>query len=245
MARINYKGQLSGSIGPISHRILDGVAIIQTKPAKGKLKQTEATKESASEFGIASKTAKQIRLGLFPIIQNLGDSHLHSRFGTSVYQATIRDNSEPKGKRILINGNFELLNDFEFNNNSEYSKYCNVKADFELNEEMELQISIPEFSSKDQIYSVEEASNAEIAYLITAFDESSFKVTYEAIFKHQFSTGDTSIPAQQWKSAKIAPNQLLFITTAVFYIRKNNLAGPIVLNNKQLHPCKVAGVIRS
>jgi len=245
MARINSKGQLVGNIGPITNRVLNGVAIAQVKPTKGKMKQTTGTKESASEFGTANSIAKSIRLGLFPILQNHGDSYMHNRFATSVYKATISDNNQPKDNRRLIDGNPGLLKDFEFNNNSAYDNYSEIEISFNMNDQKELVIISPESGNTEQTNAMREASICEIAYLVTVFNPKTYEVTYETIFKHSFSPGSSLIAAQEWKTLALPPNQLVFITSAVFFIHQNNLAGAISLNSKQLHPCKIVGVFRS
>lgn len=245
MAKINSKGQLTGNIGPIANRILNGVAIAQSRPGKGKMKQTSGTKQSASEFGIANGISKNIRLALFPILQNHGDTYMHSRFATSVYKATINGNNQAKGNRTLLDGDLELLSDFEFNTNSAYSNYSKTGATFGMNEQKELLISLATSGNTGQINAIEEASHCEIAYLVTVFNPKTYEVTYETIFRYAFPRSIPLLTAQEWKTPVIQPNQLVFITTAIFFIRQNNLVGAISLNNKKLHPCKIVAVLRS
>lgn len=245
MARINKKGQLSGSIGPVSHRIVNGETIVQTKPGKGRVQQTTATKTSATEFGIASMTAKYIRQGLSPILQNLAETQIHSWFAPEVYRATITDNPLPKGSRTLMDGNPYLLTGFQFNRNSPYSKYCMLEPEFKLNEAGQLSIALQEFHNQEGIIAVDGASDGEICYLLAAFDPGSWAVSYTGFFKFRVPLDDSSTEAQHWISPVLLPGQLVLITAAVFYLRRHPILDTISINSKQLHPCEIKAVFKS
>src|SRR6476469_200543 len=101
MAKITSKGQLSGIVGNLSFRVLNGQPVVQTKPGKGRVTQSDNTKSSASEFGLASSVAMKIRSALFPIIRGYADRGMHLRFNTIIREAIASNTSLPVGTRTL------------------------------------------------------------------------------------------------------------------------------------------------
>ena len=85
MATLGNKKTFSGLVGNVVFRNLNNKQIIQSRPSG--LKQTKATKISASEFGSCSHWAKQLRIGLTSFLVKLTDGAMHQRFATVIYNA--------------------------------------------------------------------------------------------------------------------------------------------------------------
>lgn len=245
MGKIDTKGNLKGAVGPIYYRLYNGDKIVQTKPGKGGVKQTAATKGSASDFGRASSLAKAIRKSLFPVLQNHSDSAFYRRFTALVNAATQANNPQPKGSRSLIEGNLSLLTSIDCNSASPFSSYCTLIPEASLSAARELTIALPEFNVLEQIVKPEDASHATLAFLVTAINPETNLETHAELFQLDMQLNNNLIAAQQWTTAALSENQLVVVTTALFYYKNNRLAGLVALNGKDFHPCEVSGVMRT
>jgi hypothetical protein len=249
MARINKKGQIIGSIGPVSFRAYNGKDFMQSKPGKNKMKQTVATKKSASDFGRGSRLAKAIREALFPIVQNLSDSNFYRRLTTKINTATQDGNPQPIGSRTLMEGNLALLNNTDCNLASPFVNYCRLTPTLTLSDARQLTIALPEFSVLDSIAQKEKATHAELVFLVTAtpteIDPDNPIEPKAELFRLAFPLKASLIPAQELTTRVLPGAQLVVVASTLFYYRNNTLAGMIGLNGKEFHPCEVTAVLRS
>lgn len=245
MAKIGFKGQLTGSVGPVYYRTFNGNSYIQTKPGRGNVKQTVATQKSASDFGRASSMAKAIRESLFPVLQHHSDTAFYRRFAAKVNAATQDGNPQPKGSRSLIDGNLALLSHIDCNTASPFSEYCKLSAELSLSDSNVLTISLPELQATESITTYADATDAELAFLVTVINPQDNTQTQAELFKLAIPLTNATISARQWTTASLPENQLIVVAAAVFYYRNNSLAGMIGLNGKGFHPCEVVGVFRS
>ncbi|MDN3678236.1 hypothetical protein QWY90_13055 [Flavobacterium paronense] len=248
MARINKKGQIIGSIGPVSFRAYNGKEYLQGKPGKKKMKQTVATKKSASDFGRGSRLAKAIREALFPILQNRGDANFYRRFTTKINTATQDGNSKPIGSRTLMEGNLDLLQNIDCNLASPFVHYCKLSPTLSLSGSCQLTIALPEFSVLDYIAQKEKATHAELVFLVTALPteidpENPIEPKAE-LFRLAFPLKASVVPAQQWTTVVLPEGQLIVVASALFYYRDNALAGMVGLNGKEFHPVEVSAVLK-
>lgn len=244
MAKIDIKGQLRGSVGPVTYHTYNGNSYIQSKPGKGNVKQSEATRLSASDFGRASSLAKTIRECLFPIVQHHSDPAFYRRFAAKVNAAAQDGNPQPKGSRSLINGNLAALASIDCNTATPFGDYCGLSPELSLSDSNALTIALPGFWVQEGIAPHADATDAELAFLITAINPETNTESHAELFKLQLPLRNGLIPAHQWTTATLPENRLIVIAAAVFYYRRNNLAGMIGLNGKGFHPCEVVGVLR-
>lgn len=245
MAKITPKGQLSGIVGPVSYRVKNGVTVVQTKPGKGKMKQTEATASAASDFGSASTAARKIRTAMFPILQGHGDAALYRRFAAKVYEAVKLDTQHSKGKRTLADGDLSVLSGFDCNANSPFAKYCALWPMVAYDAGQNIVLSVPAFHPAEMIRAIPTASDSEICLLVTAFDPETLAETHTEMFRLPFALTDQEVPEQQWVLTGVVPNAVVVLTAAVFYFRNNNAAGAVGLNGKHLHPCAIVAAFRN
>ena len=75
----------------------------------------DVTRRNASEFGIAGKAGKTFRLAFSPEINKASDSRLISRVLRAMVKVLQTDTVGVYGSRRVENGNFEDLEDLEFN----------------------------------------------------------------------------------------------------------------------------------
>ena len=245
MARTNIKGQLSGSVGPVSYRVVNGMGVVQSKPGRGNTKMAKTTLASASEFGRASTMSKNIRRWLLPLLQNRTDVYMYSRFTAKVYQALINSSVASKEDRTLLDGDLSILNGFQFNNNVVFNHYYSLNPELSLEDTGALSITLPEFSSSDTINSIAEATSCDICYMVTALDSKVNTANYTDVFKVRVPLNGSTVAAQQWTTPALKAGQLVIVAAAVFYFRKDKFMGDVCLNSKQLHPCELAAAFRT
>ena len=73
------------------------------------------TRENGSEFGRAGKAGKVLRTALRHLLQNASDSRMVSRLTKHMVKVIQADTTSIRGMRNVIDGEAELLQDFEFN----------------------------------------------------------------------------------------------------------------------------------
>ena len=248
MARINKKGQIIGSIGPVCYHAYNDETYIQSKPGKKKMKQTVATKKSASDFGRGSRLAKAIREAMFPIIQNRSDANFYRRFTTKINTATQDGNAQPIGSRTLLEGNLDLLHHIDCNLASPFVHYCKLTPTLTLSDSRELTIGLPEFSVLDYIAQKEKATHAELVFLVTALppeiDPNNPIEPKAELFRFAFPLKASLVPAQEWTTAVLPQAHIVVVASGLFYFRNNNLAGMVGLNEKEFHPCEITAVLK-
>lgn len=77
----------------------------------------QRTRENGAEFGRAGKAGKILRTSLRALLQNASDSRMVSRLTQRMVKVIQMDAINPRGERNVIDGEAELLLDFEFNIN--------------------------------------------------------------------------------------------------------------------------------
>ena len=85
---------------------------IQTDP------NFERTRENGAEFGRAGAAGKLLRTSLRALLLNVADSRMTSRLTAQMVKVVQADATNPRGQRNVIDGETELLIDFEFNANA-------------------------------------------------------------------------------------------------------------------------------
>lgn len=77
----------------------------------------QRTRENGAEFGRAGKAGKVLRNSLRALTQNASDSKMVSRLTKEMMRVIKADQVNPRGERNVIDGEAELLQEFEFNIN--------------------------------------------------------------------------------------------------------------------------------
>lgn len=79
-------------------------------------KRFARTRENMAEFGNAGKSAKVLRTPFNNVLQQSSDNRMVSRLATVMLRVVQSDTIGKRGKRKAANGDFTLLEDFDFNN---------------------------------------------------------------------------------------------------------------------------------
>lgn len=77
----------------------------------------QRTRENGAEFGRAGIAGKILRTALRALLQNASDSKMISRLTRDMIKVIQADAVNPRGLRNVIDGETELLKDFDFNIN--------------------------------------------------------------------------------------------------------------------------------
>ncbi|WP_204743317.1 hypothetical protein [Pseudocnuella soli] len=75
----------------------------------------ERTRENQAEFGRAGKAGKLLRTAFRPLLQHAADSRMVSRMLQTMMRVVKADATSPRGQRNVLDGELELLENFEFN----------------------------------------------------------------------------------------------------------------------------------
>ena len=78
----------------------------------------QRTRENGEEFGRAGKAGKLLRNSIRGLLLNVADSRMSNRLTQRMVKVVQADETNERGKRNVIDGEAELLQDFEFNKNS-------------------------------------------------------------------------------------------------------------------------------
>lgn len=118
--------KVKGKLDDLSfYKSTDGKMVKQSSGVDGeRIKNDPAfarTRENAQEFATSGSASKLLRLALFSMLQNVGDSRLPSRLTKVMSQIKNMDTVNPRGSRSVgtalasTAGSVELLKNFNFN----------------------------------------------------------------------------------------------------------------------------------
>lgn len=237
MATLGNKKAFSGMVGNVVFRIRDGKQIVQSRPAT--VKQTSATKRSASEFGSCSKWAKQLRIGLTPFLVGLTDSTMHSRFTATLYNAIKHNTNVPQGERTPLNTNMESLQGFEFNTHSPFANYFKPTITAELNANKEVTVSLLAFDPQADMVFPNGCTTAKLALYIYATD---LKDLENTLVFHSLLPIDkrTTVAAQNLLTTTPLPEGWFALASVkLLYYTPNVLTESNYLNTKEFSPAMV------
>lgn len=81
----------------------------------------QRTRENGAEFGRAGKAGKLLRNAIRSLLLNTADGRMVSRLTREMIKVIQADSTNPRGLRNVIDGEAELLQNFEFNINGKLS----------------------------------------------------------------------------------------------------------------------------
>lgn len=234
MAIFNGKN-IKGTIGPISLTPRGNETIIRSKPGRGGVKQTAATKKSAALFGtVISPFAKLLRQAAAPLHLGFYDGAMVNRMNSAV--ATIfNQHLTDEGNFSLNEESFKRLNGFDFNSQSPLNKSLLITPRVNLAGE-ELSMNLSPFEVSKNLKFPHTAQNCVIQFQLALFNLDQNKWKLEApkelsIAKSQKNSEGISL------SYTIPEGTLVLLVCAIRYF-KNNL----MMDHKSFHP---AGIIEA
>ncbi len=237
MATLGNKKTFSGMVGNVVFKNLNGKQIAQSRPAR--VKQTTATKKSASEFGECSQWARQLRHGLTPFLVGLTDSTMHSRFSAALYNTVKSNTAVPKGERNPVNSDMDALCSFEFNTHSPFALWFRPTLSAALTDSGEVTVAFDTINPEADIMFPNRCDKAKLAVYVYATD---FKDNSQRLTFHSLLSIDkrSSISAQTILTTPAIPQGYFVLVAAkLLYYNSNILTENNYLNTKTFSPAMV------
>ena len=244
MATSDNSGKFKGNIGGLTYRIINGIAVIQTRPGPGTVKQTKATKASSVDFALGSNRAKILREILFPMIRGMQDNQMVNRLNKAVGDV-IRSNSNlAPGYRDLEDGDLKLLDGFEFNRHSPFAKMFKAKLHLDQNYVEGIKVSMDAFNVQETITFPEMASGCVLRILISAVSLTHNEYQHCGTAELDIPAKTDRVPPILWSFINNLPENCLFIASCSLDFYENGLFDSLSLNNKLLHPVALIGLMQ-
>ncbi|MGL2966032.1 hypothetical protein [Flavobacterium sp. XGLA_31] len=242
MATQGYKNQLSGTIGPVIFQQQFGKTVVRSKPTK--VKQTQATRVSGTEFRYCSTWSKYLRMGLYPLWLGNTDSRVSQRLTSALYTALQHNTTQPKGERTWSNTPLDSLKGFECNTQSLFETYCKAAITTEITPNRTLKITLPELNTAQSIRYPDRCTNAELRVCITATDIITGELLKTVSMVFTMTKSTTTLAEQIWISELLPEQSVLVATAQLGYYATNSVSGRYSLNHKAFNPSVIlwAGV---
>lgn len=247
MAVIDSKGYVRGAVGPSVFRRAWGKNIVQAKPRK--VKQTAATIESSSEFGLISSTAACIRHAFAPAIRYY-DGRVVGR-ATSAVSASIRGSADTvRCRRDLHDGDLSNLVGLEFNNNSLLQDVLRLRAEVGRDSSGQVQVHLPALDMRRDLRLPEFLKNKgyrmQVRFLLIGFN---FRENYYEYIDHselEYRRGEQSEAQTITFDSKVPSGCMLLLSMSVSLYGSNDFdREDVLLNNLQFSPCALIGAWQS
>lgn len=237
MARLSKKNIISGATGSLVFRNLDGKQILQSHP--GKIRQTQQTVASASEFSQCSRWAKHLRIRLHSFLAGQTDSYMYRRLTGSFYNALLENTHLPKGQRTPLNASMKALEGFEFNSHSPFKEYFLPEITVVMDSERQVQVTIPELEPKSQMQFPKKVSQAELVIYACATKFELSLPLPDAFFMLPINQYDTSLPETTWTSPALPEGYFVIVAAKLLYYEENQFMGKKYSNSEVLNPSRI------
>jgi len=139
-----------GSIAKVSFREYRGMQIMQSKPGRGRVRQTKHTKSAANIFGKASSLASDFRVSLKGTFGSDYDGLMVSRLTGMTRPIIEQCYDKPNHKFNFSRNDFQSLAGFDFNLKSPLQKSMWTMPETSLADNV-LTITIPEMKIKEEL----------------------------------------------------------------------------------------------
>lgn len=149
--------KLKGTIGDISfYKSADGHLARAKGGIDGKRIASDPafqrTRENGSEFGRAGKGGKVLRNAIRVLLENAKDKRVVSRLTTDLLKVVKTDATNARGERTIQDGNFVLIENFDFNDKAKLASTLFAGFDKSYDRATgEVEVSIAAFSPKVRI----------------------------------------------------------------------------------------------
>ncbi len=227
---------ISGKIGHLVNRVVDGKQVIQGRGKKPK--QTEATKKSAALFGTSSSVACWIRRILCHNSDR--DRTMASRMTSLTYAALRRCHNKETNGFTIRTDSFHTLDRFDFNLYSPLINSIWIKPQLKIIDN-KLTITLPEIKILKHLkFPVGALFCIPIldVFLYVPAEGGLWERSYEL---EEIRKANGTIPLQEF-TIDIPQGSICFVGISLFYYSKeHNLKK--MMNNKKFSPAGICGVI--
>ncbi|MGO2101527.1 MAG: hypothetical protein ACTH3E_00620 [Psychroflexus halocasei] len=242
MAYLDKNNMIRGKIGNIVLRKLNDKIVAQEKSTSQN--QTQPTKESATDFGTASTTAKKLTISLENIYFNHHDNTMHTRLRSCILSMFKKNISTPRGQKNLWNSNSEMLNGFDFNINSLLSDYLKSEVKVKISDDDHVKIQVASFDPKKYIKWPESIFKAELCFLVSVFEKDDLRIKNQEVFKKEISFFNSSVTALNYSSTPITSDALVIVSACLLFYKEDSLVSRIPINHKSMHPAQIIKVMK-
>jgi hypothetical protein len=228
---------LRGVIGPYVFRVLYGKNIVQSRVAPGKMKQTQSTIASGSNFGQCVILANAIKMSsrnrffepyMFQNLTGVLHSSLKKRWDKNI------------GAFNLDQESFSSLNHFNFNSLSKVAERISEWPSVQL-ENNKLVVTLPSLQVPAQFPLPKKGFQCKLTIGVSLFRlADNLRSKYEEMQSMVFTQNDKLSPAIEWEFD--APQGCLCIVNLYLEYAHATSEGWYVINDKKFNP---AGICRA
>lgn len=237
MAIFNGKN-IKGSIGPISFTQRGNVSMIRSKPGKGGVKQTAATKSKASLFGrIISPFSKLWRQSMAPLHLGFYDGTMVNRMNGAI-ATLINQHVKEEGGFVFKADDFSRLNGFDFNSNSPLNKSFLINPKIEIKDAV-LTLLLPKFDVAKNLKYPRNAAVCELNFQLVLYSTHTGHWQIQNAINLQISKSQAIQDAKNL-DFNIPKGCLAILGCSITYTAANS---KILLNDKSFHPAGIVTAI--
>lgn len=232
---------LRGSVGNYAFRKVGNRNIIQSKPGRGTVRQTEATRESSAEFGLASTAGKMLRYAFGNLYGYEYDGRMMNRMVRTLTEVIGKDD-RPRGQREITGGDISRLKGFEFNAAAPLRNQWRLTPEVGMDEKGTIRVSFPSFAYLKDLTPSSSCSYCIIKAQVIAFDfkNSRYKSLGEEKLEVKLITGRQE--ATEWTFESDVPEGcLLLVGFSLKYYRNNNGILEIVQDRSKHSSTEIIG----
>ncbi len=175
---------------------------------------------NTSEFGQAAKGSALIRKAFRTMIPKVANDVLHSRL-TGVCKAVINsDSTQPRGSRMLMNGDLSLLRNFSFNPEGKLGLLGNIPFHHTTDRNTGIvRIGMPAFAPAGVIRFPKHATHARLKAGVAVLDFGQETFTFASTSSTPFSKGNKPInPEELTVQIPAGTSSPLFIAMAIEFM---------------------------
>lgn len=237
MARLEGKF-IKGIVGPTVYKKYRDKQVVQKAPEYSPSSQSEASKESATIFGIASNLAMTFRDTLNPIITDEVPGDMVNRLNSDVVNILNQSLDPVNGGFVFNTNSFNRLNGFEFNSKSMVRDNFFAQPSLHVTGS-QLAINIPEIQMPAEFKYPKGIEWCMLSFGLAMFDLSYGHAFFSPVEKKEikYAYDAAPIPAQQF-SFEIEPGCLCIVVISLQFL-KNTFAGRMFYNTIDFNPVAI------
>ncbi len=237
MAKFDGK-YLTGTAGPTVYKRYRNMQLVTAKSRLSKETQTENTKRAATQFGVSSRLAADLRKNFENIVTDFYDGTMVYRFKTLVQQSLRQALDRETGLYQFTTNSFEKLNGFEFNTDSPVMNNFFVQPVQTIHGN-NLTISIPEMYVSEDVCFPRKANSCMLNIAVGMYDLHNGYKTLCPVRSVEINNDKSNdvIPAQEL-TFEIEPGCLCISMFSFQYIQKT-FSGNLIMNSKKFNPAAV------
>jgi hypothetical protein len=139
---------LTGVLGPLVLRVVNGKQVVSTRVKKGKIKHTEATKKSNQTFGMASAFATDVRYTIAEHVIGMSDYSMCSRLSGAFFSVFSKVRDKATRKYYFRTDSFESLLGFNFHQSYKVANRIATMPEMKLQDGI-MEVSFPRINDAD------------------------------------------------------------------------------------------------